>query len=175
MDTINKITAQIIDVWIAGKIDDFEYNEIRDFLWKLRKKRKNEVSATLKILDEFNDPIWREANKEWLEEQKQKDIETLKEVEKIYCESKTLWQAQCDGDFIKSDYAKSMNKPANDQMKIKQEGIKNKIAKLLESNNIEEFSYNPNYIDKGKYNDSFHPPFGYQSGISLLTIKIKNK
>ena len=44
MDTINKITAQIIDVWIAGKIDDSEYDEIRNFLWELRKGNINIIT-----------------------------------------------------------------------------------------------------------------------------------
>jgi len=33
--TLHKITAQIIDVWNTKKIDDAEYDEIRNLLWDL--------------------------------------------------------------------------------------------------------------------------------------------
>jgi len=57
----------------------------------------------------------------------------------------------------------------------KQDEWKTKIYSLIEDNTIEEWVFEPNYINKSKYNDSFHPPKDYESGVSLLTIAFKNK
>lgn len=56
-----------------------------------------------------------------------------------------------------------------------QEEWKKEIIKHIEENEIIEIKLDPNYINKSKYNDSFHPPEGYKSRVSLLTIAFKNK
>ena len=143
-----------------------------------------EISATRKVLDEFNDPKWIEANIEWIKAQTQKDIDILKQVNQIINSNhnmKTfediLHETNNGGKiiFTSSDIGNILSAFNRWEIHKKQEGTKSEIIKILNENEIQEFNYDPNYIDKSKYNDAFHPPFGCQSGFSLLTVKFKIK
>lgn len=77
--------------------------------------------------------------------------------------------------FTSSDISNILGAFDKWQLCQQQEETKKEVIKLINKDDIQSFTYNPNYIDKSKYNNAFHPPFGYQSGFSLLTIVFKKR